>query len=188
MVLLGGGGHCRACIDVIEATGLYRVAGYLDRDSGREAIFGYPRIGTDDAIPLAVSEGCVFLVAVGQIGDAAVRIDLFARLRNLGAEMATVVSPRAHVSRHARLGAGTIVMHGALVGPGAVVGQNCIVNSAAIVEHDAVVGDHCHISTGAIINGGVVVGAGSFVGSGAVSKQGAELPGDSFVRALSLIR
>ena len=68
--------------------------------------------------------------------------------------------PHAHVSRHATLGAGTIVMHGAVVNAGAVVGRNCIINSQSLVEHDAVIGDHCHIATAAAINSGVRIGAG----------------------------
>ncbi len=30
IILIGGGGHCRACIDVIETNGKYRIAGIVD--------------------------------------------------------------------------------------------------------------------------------------------------------------
>ncbi len=47
------------------------------------------------------------------------RIRLYERLRQLGFEMPVVMSPRAYVSRHASVGEGTIVMHGAIVNAGA---------------------------------------------------------------------
>jgi len=82
-----------------------------------------------------------------------------------------IVSPRAHVSKHAKVGAGTIVMHGAVVNAGAVVGRNCIINSQALVEHDAVIADHCHVATAAAINSGVHIGAGTFIGSNSSVRQ-----------------
>jgi len=30
IILIGGGGHCLSCIDVIEQTGLYQIIGILD--------------------------------------------------------------------------------------------------------------------------------------------------------------
>ena len=32
VVLLGGGGHCRSVIDVIEQTGLYSILGVLEKE------------------------------------------------------------------------------------------------------------------------------------------------------------
>ena len=62
--------------------------------------------------------------------------------------MPTVVSPRAYLSRHARVGGGTTVMHEAIVNCSAEIGENCIINTKALVEHDAKVGNHTHIATG----------------------------------------
>jgi sugar O-acyltransferase (sialic acid O-acetyltransferase NeuD family) len=112
------------------------------------------------------------LITIGQIKSSEHRISLYERALGLGFQLPVNVSPRAHVSRHATVGSGTIIMHGAIVNAGARIGNNCIINSRALVEHDAIVEDHCHISTGAILNGGVSVGSGSFVGSGSVIKQG----------------
>lgn len=32
IVLIGGGGHCKACIDVLERQGKYQIAGIIDTD------------------------------------------------------------------------------------------------------------------------------------------------------------
>lgn len=173
LVLVGGGGHARACLDVVRACGDFRVAGILDRSElvGRD-VLGVPIIGTDNDLPALVGKGMCFLIAVGQIMTPDPRMLLFARLLELGAKLPIIVAPTAHVSPDAEIGAGTIVMHMALVGPGARVGVNCILNSRALVEHDTVVGDHCHLATGVLVNGGCTVEQGTFVGSGSVLRQG----------------
>lgn len=172
ILLLGAGGHARSVIDVIETTGAYTIVGLVGQTSEvGTTVLGYPVLGDDDDLPRLLNTHPHALVTLGQIRTPDGRMRLFDLARSLGGELPAITSPRAQVSRHATIGAGTVVMHGAIVNAGATVGRNCIVNSAALVEHDAVIGDHCHISTAAVVNGGVTVGAGSFVGSRSVVRQ-----------------
>lgn len=136
-------------------------------------VLGYSIVGTEDDVAGRLDEYPNAIVSAGQIKSPDVRIRLFEFFERAGHNLPAVVSPRAYVSRHATVGAGSIVMHGAVVNAGASIGRNCIINSHALVEHDASVGDHCHISTGAILNGGVRVGAGTFVGSNTTIRQNA---------------
>jgi sugar O-acyltransferase (sialic acid O-acetyltransferase NeuD family) len=173
ILLVGAGGHARACIAVIEQDGRFAVAGLVGRDAEvGGTVLGYPVIGTDDEIAHHAAAIGAAVVVVGQIKTAEPRRRLFALLERTGCELPVIVSPRAYVSAHAAVGAGTVVLHGAVVNAAARVGRNCIVNSLALVEHDAIVGDHCHIATGARLNSAVRVGEGSFIGSGASLRQG----------------
>ncbi len=173
IVLLGAGGHARACIDVIEEQARFTVAGLLGLpDQVGSRVLGYPVLGTDADLPEQTREHARALVAVGQIKTPEHRMRLFDLARSCSCEMPVIVSPRAHVSRHAVVGAGTIVMHGAVINAGAVVGSNCIINSLSLVEHDAVIADHCHVSTAAAINSGVRIAAGTFIGSNSCVRQG----------------
>jgi sugar O-acyltransferase (sialic acid O-acetyltransferase NeuD family) len=172
VLLLGAGGHARACIDVIEQEGRFTIAGLLGRSGEVGArILGYPVVGTDADVHRLLREYTHALIAVGQIKTPEPRMRLFDLLLQNGYVLPVVVSPRAHVSRHATLGAGTIVMHGAIVNAGAVVGRNCIINSQSLVEHDAVIGDHCHVATAAAINSGVHIGSATFIGSNSTVRQ-----------------
>lgn len=182
ILLLGSGGHAESCVDVIEQTGAYTIAGLIAPASeiGR-TVLGYRIIGTDDDLRALVGVCRNALIAVGQIETPAPRIDLYEQLAEIGYHLPCIVSPHAYVSGHARLGAGTIVMHGAVINAGAIVGRNCIINSQSLVEHGAEIGDHCHVSTGARINGNARVGAGSFVGSGAVVREGVQIGEGSIV-------
>jgi sugar O-acyltransferase (sialic acid O-acetyltransferase NeuD family) len=176
ILLLGAGGHAHACIDVIEQHDQFRIAGLVGMpgEVGTKHL-GYTVVATDKELPQLSKEYQYTFITVGQIQSAESRIRLYQLGTELGFNFPLIISPSAHVSRHATIGAGTIVMHGAIVNAGAKVGINCIINSHALVEHDAIVEEYCHISTGAILNGDVKIGAGSFVGSGSIIKEGVVL-------------
>lgn len=172
ILLVGAGGHAKACIDVIEQEGRFSIIGLVgDKDEVGCSILGYPVLGTDADLAILISKSSNAIVTVGQIKSIEPRLRLFKQLEQNGFKLPTVISPRAYVSTHAIIGTGTIVMHDVIVNADAAVGHNCILNSKALVEHDAIISDHCHISTGAIINGAVHVGTGTFVGSGSRVRQ-----------------
>lgn len=176
LLLVGAGGHARACIDVIEQEGRFAVGGLVgERHEVGTRVLGYEVVGTDDDLPSLRDRFSKAVVVVGQIRSATIRVTLFERLSALGFALPAIVSPRAYVSRHASIGAGSMVLHGAIVNAAAHVGRNCIINSQALVEHDAEIGDHCHVSTGATVNSGVKIGARTFIGSNSSVKQGLEI-------------
>jgi sugar O-acyltransferase (sialic acid O-acetyltransferase NeuD family) len=182
ILLLGAGGHARCCIEVIETNGVFNILGLIGESSelGRKEL-GHEVIANDAQLG-ELRDICDFaIVAVGQIKSPQKRIQLFDLGKSYGYEFPSIVAPTAHVSKHASIGDGSIVMPGSVIMPGAKVGQNCIVNSQSLVEHDTTVEDHCHISTGAVINGGSKVGRGSFVGSGTVTKEGITIGSDCFI-------
>lgn len=187
LLLLGGGGHCKSVIEVAESIGR-PILGILDVPSEvGKRILGYPVIGTDDDIPRYVRQA-EFLVTVGHIKDPDLRIRLHERVEAAGGRLATLVASTARVSRHARLGEGTVVMHHCLVNASAEVGKGCILNSFCNIEHDAVIGDYTHISTGAMINGACRVGRGVFIGSQSVMANGTEVCDGCVVGAGALVR
>lgn len=169
LVLIGGGGHCRSCIDVIEQQGKYNIYGILDPNQRKETkISCYPVLGDDELLNDLIKEGHHFLITLGQIKSAAIRIVLYKKLKAGGAKLATVISPKAYLSPAASVAEGSIVLHSAIVNAGSIIGINTIINSMSLIEHDSRIGNHVHVSTGAIINGGCTVGNESFIGSGAI--------------------
>ncbi|MEM6843241.1 MAG: acetyltransferase [Bacteroidota bacterium] len=173
LILLGGGGHARSVIDVVESGNNYRIQGIIDsKERVGDVVLNYPIIGSDDNIAKWIQPERDFLITVGQISSAEVRIRLDKHLSEANGRLATLISPSAKVSSYASVAEGSAVMHFAMVNAGAKVGRNAIINTRATVEHDVSVSDFSHISTGAILNGGVKVGKEVFVGSHATVQQG----------------
>jgi sugar O-acyltransferase (sialic acid O-acetyltransferase NeuD family) len=188
LVLVGGGGHCKSVIDVIEADGRYEIAGILDKTiPAGERILGHQVLGGDDLVPQLVDKGHAFLITVGQLHSADIRKELYRTIKNHGGSLPVIISPRARVSPHAEVGEGTVVHHSVVINAEAIVGRNCIVNTGAIIEHGCRIGEHCHISTGVVINGQVVLGSGSFVGSKSVVVNNITIGNGVFVGAGSVV-
>ena len=172
IILIGGGGHCKSVIDVIEQEGKFKIAGIVDKpELLGSKILGYSVIGNDDDLSSLAKRYKYALITVGQIKSPDLRIELFSLASKAGFLLPSIISPRAYVSKHAVVGKGAIVMHDALINANAKIGENCIINSKALIEHDAVIENHCHISTGSIINGGTVVKCHTFFGSNSVAKE-----------------
>lgn len=172
IILIGAGGHANSCIEVLEGSKCYEIAGLIGHaDEVGEMRLGYPIIGTDADLGEIVKSCPNALIALGQIKSPKQRMAIYELATKLGYKLPVIKSTTAQISAHAVIGDGTVVMHGVIINAGATIGSNCIINTKALIEHGAQVGDHVHISTGAIINGDCNVGCGSFIGSGSVVQQ-----------------
>jgi sugar O-acyltransferase (sialic acid O-acetyltransferase NeuD family) len=188
IILIGGGGHCKSVIDVIEQEGRFEIAGIVDKPELLGSnIFGYPFIGCDTDLDNLVKKYQYALITIGQIKSPSPRIKLFNLAIKAGFILPNIISPYAYVSKYSIIGSGTVVMHNAIVNASASIGDNCIINSKALIEHDCSISKHCHISTNATINGGVTVKTGCFVGSGSTTKESITIEENSFVKVGSLV-
>ena len=187
IVLIGGGGHCRSAIDVIEQTNKYEIIGIVDiKENIGKKVLGYEIIGCDDDLETIFLSCRNAIITVGQIKSNELRVKLFEKSKNIGFNLPVIISPIAYVSKHSILDEGTIVMHHALVNANVKIGKNCTINTKALIEHDCVIGNNCHISTASVLNGGVIVKDNTFFGSNSTSKQSIEI--DGFIKAGSLIK
>lgn len=189
ILIIGGGGHCKSVIDVIESTGKYKIYGIIDiKEKVGQKVLDYKIIGTDDDLEKYRNDIELAFIAIGFINSVELRIKIYNKLKQLNFKLPVIISPLAYVSKHSFIDEGTIVMHYAVINAGAKVGKNCIINTKSIIEHDAIIEDFCHISTGAIINGGVIVGKSSFIGSNATTKQYIKIPEHSFIKAGTVVK
>lgn len=187
LILIGGGGHCRSVIEVAESQG-YTIKGVIDLPEFLgQKVLSTEVIGSDDDIAKYVDE-CEFIVTLGFIKCPTLRIKLHNRIEEAGGKLATVIAATAHVSKYVEIGAGTVVLHGAMINAGAKIGKGCIINTLSNIEHDAVIGDYCHISTGVMVNGDCKVGENTFLGSQSVMVNATSIPANSVFAAGCMIR
>lgn len=172
IVLIGGGGHAKSVIDVLECEKRFNIIGIIDKpENVGKKVLGYEIIGTDQNLREIFKSCKNALISIGQIKTNEPRKRIFEILKNIGFNLPVIISPFAYVSKHAQIGEGSIIMHQALINSGAIIGKNCIINTKALIEHDAKIGDFCHISTASVINGGVIIQNDVFFGSNATSKE-----------------
>ena len=169
IILIGGGGHCRSCIDVIESTGEYKIIGILDETKEKGiTVMDYPILGNDRMLADLKNKVDFAIVTIGQEHSAEKRKQLYNNLKALGFKVPAIGAERSYVSKHASVGIGTMVFHHAMINANVKIGLNCIINTNTLIEHDVVVGSHTHIAPSATINGSASIGEECFVGSNAV--------------------
>jgi sugar O-acyltransferase (sialic acid O-acetyltransferase NeuD family) len=159
----GAGGHGQVVRDVLAACGIAVRFQYDDDPAHQHPASRDVRPGIRLVGPgLRRSLDLPVVLAVGRNAE---RAELTALL---GTAFARIVHPSATISPTAVVGAGSVVLHGAVVQAHARLGRQVLVNTAASVDHDCTVGDFAHISPRVALCGHVVVGEGTHVGVGAV--------------------
>ena len=167
-IIIGGGGFGRELIswaaDCAEAGTLPPLAGLVDDNpailedyEGSTAHLG----SLTDFQPKSTDS---LLIA---IGNPATKKRVAEQLRDKGGRFASLIHPRAAVSRSAKLDEGVVLCPLSAVSADARVGRLVIVNLLSSVGHDARVGDYCTLSAHVDLTGFTVLGEGVLVGSGA---------------------
>lgn len=188
LILVGGGGHCKAVIDVAISAGR-NVYGILDNNiAAGSTVLGVPVIGSDNDISSFADENTEFIITVGQIKTSSIRRKIADRIRLAGGTFASpLIASTAHIAKGITIGNGTVIMHNTVINSDAKIGENTIINTGAIVEHDCTVGDFVHISTGAIANGVSTIGNDTFIGSHATIANTVTIHPDTIIGAGAVV-
>ena len=183
IVIVGNGGHARACLDAWDPAPEFVPAGYVGPDRGD--VLGLDYLGTDDMLPALVESGLGR--AFVALGSNSLRAEVTHRCVDAGFELVTIVAPSAQVGASARIAAGSIVLHGAVLGANVRVGCGSVVNTCASIDHDCVIGDFVHIAPGVNLAGGVTVGDHALVGIGACVVPGVRIGTGAIVGAGAVV-
>jgi len=168
-VIFGYSGHAYVVIEIINACG-YTVTGYNDIERKLKNPFNLTYLGEEpDDNELKNSSICNAFVC---IGNNNIRAGVFKKLERNNIACPSAVHPKASVSPTAVIGAGTIVMAGAVINAMAKIGKAVICNSASVIEHECTIGDFVHVAPGAVLTGNVTVGNNTVIGANAIVKPG----------------
>ena len=184
LALLGASGHGKVVADIAGSLGWGQILFFDDAWPSTDCNGRWPVVGDTTALLIRLKEFDGVLVS---IGDCVVRWHKHQVLRASSAPIVTLVHPCAFVSSLANVGAGSVVMAGAVVNAYAIGGEACIINTGATVDHDCVLGDAVHISPGAHLSGEVGVGSRSWVGVGSAVRQGISIGADAVVGAGAVV-
>src|SRR5665647_3710306 len=163
VVIVGNGGHARACLDAWDPSPELVPIGYVGPAEGD--VLGLAYLGDDDRLAGLAASGLVH--AFVALGSSHVRSAVTDRCLAAGFDLVTIVAPTAQVGATASVDAGSIVLHKAVVGANARVGRGSIINTGATVDHDCTIVHISHLAPGTNLAGTVTVGDRAMVGIGA---------------------
>lgn len=190
VILVGGGGHAKAIIEIITMKKKYHIVGITDNNPDKmvKSISKVPIIGNDGILQTYFQKGIKrAFISLGNAGDTRARINLYYMLKEIGFELINVIHPSAIISESLIMGTGNALMAGSIINAYTSFGNNCIINTGSIIEHDCIIENHVHISTGAKLAGHVKVKEGTHIGIGAVIKQGITIGSQVIVGAGAIV-
>lgn len=187
--IVGASGHGRVALDAVRCAEKYDVVGFIDTyvEKGTH-VAGLEVLGSPSDISglsanfgiggyfLAISDNCTRSkmndVIAGCCQDLA---------------MVTIIHPSAVVARDAEIGAGSLILAGAVVGTNCRLGVGTIVNTRASLDHDGELGDYASLLPGVVTGGNVKVGRFSCVCLGAHVGHGVRIGEHCMIGAGSVV-
>jgi len=163
LLIIGASGHGRVVADCAEAIGTYQEIAFVDAVyPSQTKNLHWPVIGNDSFWRENIHE-FEFIVA---IGNNDIRLTITKDIQARGGQLACLIHPSAVISKHTKIGEGSVVFANAVINVGTTLGIANIVNTGATVDHDCEIADGCHIAPGVNISGGVKIGKQTWIGVG----------------------
>mgnify|MGYP002718170076 CR=1 len=161
LMIIGAGGHSKVALDIALLMKRWDQISFLD-DLKSGDVLGYNIVGKISDMD-QYKETYDFFVA---IGNNEARESIYNQMSDIGLSIATIIHPKAVISKFSDVGQGSIIMAGSIINPNVNIGKGCIINTNSSVDHDCVIGDFVHISPGVAIGGTTTIGKSTWLGIG----------------------
>ncbi len=189
VVVYGASDHGKYTIDILERQGVHTVVGLVDDavDSGVE-LYGYPVLGSGNDLNALTADHDV-QGGVIAVGDNHVRGRIASRIRRVMPrfEFVTAIHPFTSIGRETTIGAGSVIMAGAIVNGSSTVGEHCFIATKASLDHDSTLSDFGSMSPGATTGGNVTIGAYSTLSIGSTVLHGVNIGAHTVIGAGSTV-
>ena len=157
LIIIGASGHGKVVADIARLCGYIDIV-FLDNNQNLKTCAGYQVLGPDDMAHRL--DGDIFIA----VGNASIRQKLMKRYFNR--KFPALVHPKSVLADDTKVGAGSVIMAGAVVNADVNIGKGCIINTSSSIDHDCVISDFVHVAVGAHVCGTVAIGEGTWVGAG----------------------
>jgi len=186
LVLIGAGGHSRACIEVAESMGSYNeiiVIDYrrmVDVDETQAGI----RVITGKGWQDTLSKDSEYFVSVGNSEE---RERIFRLLESKNIQITSLIHKSAIIHKSARLGKGVFIGALSHIGPECIIEKGSIINTLANIEHESAIGAFSHCAPGSVVCGRCKIGRNVMLGAKATMIDGISVADNAVVGAGSVV-
>ncbi|MGE6433029.1 NeuD/PglB/VioB family sugar acetyltransferase [Shewanella baltica] len=168
LVIIGGGGHAAALLEVLLLQGRDVIAVVAPEiTAGKELFKGIEHLKSDDAILNFYPSEIQLVNGIGAMPYSCLRTKIHLEFKGLSYDFATVIANSANVSANATISEGVQILSNATICIGCKIGFGTIINTSASIDHDCEIAAFCHIAPGVIMSGQVRVNESVHIGTGA---------------------
>ena len=177
IAIIGGGGHCRVIIDIINLNN-YDIIGIYD-DNKTGLFSGYKILGKISDLDPKIEN-----YVIG-IGNDKVRKLIYEKYPELN--WCTLIHPSSIIASNCKIDKGTVICAGSVIQPCVNIGKHCIINTNCNIDHESIINDFSSICPGVTICGQVNIGKLCFIGANATVIQNINIEDNSIIGAGSVI-
>jgi len=159
IIILGGQGGAKMCIDAIRSKDEYEIIGVVDPElSVGELVSSIPVIGGEDLLILLYDKGIrKIVISFSSLKDLSKRQKKINKLKDIGYQFPNIFHSAALIEPTADFGEGNIVLASSIIGSCCKVGNFNYINTGAILCHDSIIGDNNHFAPNSVIAGRVKI-------------------------------
>ncbi|NLA84826.1 MAG: acetyltransferase [Clostridiales bacterium] len=184
LLIIGASGHGKVVADIAIRMNKWKSIAFLDDNEELNEIMGLQVIGKVDDVHRYKECADMFVA----IGNNVIRKKIMTVLINdMGITLPVLIHPHAVVAREVRLGAGTVLMAGAIINSCTNIGEGCIINTGATIDHDTIIEDYVHVSPGVNIAGNVRIGYETWLGIGSKVSNNITIPSSCIIGAGAVV-
>ena len=184
IALLGAGGHGKVAAEIAEQLG-WGAIHFFDKSWPELSKCGHWDIvgGEKELLEHLSDYQAVFV----SIGDNKVRKDKVKLLENADANLISLISPAAIISKYTNIENASLVVQGAIINAYTTLGKGVIVNTGACIDHDCVISNFAHICPNVSLAGEIKVGDNTLIGIGSSVTQQVKIGSETIVGAGSVV-
>lgn len=159
LILIGGKGGAKMCIDAIKSTNKFKIIGIIDESIiPGSKVMGVDVLGGENELLLLYESGFKNLVITfSLLNDLPKRHIKIQQYKKMGFTFPNIIHEKASVEPSAIIGNGNILLANSIIGSEAIVGDFNYINTAAIICHEALIGDNNHFAPNSVIAGRVKI-------------------------------
>ncbi len=163
LAILGTQAHALVAASIAEQNG-YEVCFFDDNFPQQKHFGAWPIRGNQQAVEaFGYNYDAIFVsLENGQERQAALQ-----KIKALGYNVVSLISPSAKVSEYAKIGVGSLIVAKVYVGYGTKIGDGCIINVGTNIDFECTVNDYVTIAQGVNVAPRVTIGQYSSICIGA---------------------
>jgi sugar O-acyltransferase (sialic acid O-acetyltransferase NeuD family) len=150
----GAGGQGKEVLEC--AIDNYKKICFMSNEKHDTFILKYPVLYEQETTENYILEN--FDEVIVAIGNNSLRLNKISHYFEIGIKVATIIHPKALVSRFAKIEMGCMISENAIIGPFVTLGKGCRIAPNGIVCHDCNLDDGVNLSPKATIGGACNIG------------------------------
>ena len=170
LLIIGTGQHARMLVELIEEQAKFQIVGFVSKEKEKKKIYNYPIVCKDNNLKIFLKKNPSIKYYVCGVGDnsggMAGRRKIIEKFdKQLTA--ATIISPKAYISKFAKIEKGCVIEAFAKIMNGVKLGKHSMVESFTAVNHDQKIGENVFIGNNCAL-AGKLIGPDTIIGDGSV--------------------